>query len=642
MKRFQLVFAAAALLLLAGTAMAQIKPTVILGPGVGSGRTVYHQTTNVTLDAANVYILTGIYFVDPTYTLSIPAGTLILGDSASVLCISNGGQIQATGTALNPIVMTSAKPIGERRTGDWGGVVILGDAPTNQINPQIEGGIVPGSYGGSNPTHSSGTFQYVRIEYAGYRFQPNNETNGLTLGGVGTGTTIDHVQVSYSYDDGFEFFGGTVNAKYLVTVGETDDGFDTDFGYNGAIQFGFGMKDPNYWDPTDNSRAIETDNAGSGYSAVPRTNPIFSNFTLVGPKRTNATAVPVGERFDYALMFRRGTQQNLFNSAVVGYESSMSFRDLETFQSIDTAWGSNDLLRVRETSFASYVGSPFGTGIDSIQTSGTGVNKYNVHTWINGNNNGWGGTAFAVRQPNDLSLVNMSSLTSPDPRPTPSTELATAGTSFTQLNTLKPGFFTTTTYRGAFDPGASMSSQWTSGWSEFDPQSRVYNIPANATYNLHNAGWNIVSVPTFVATDSTVNTIFPGTVGTTVYGFNGTSYNAIPGTGAVSTRAAYWAYWPTSRATYTQGVGVESYKITVNAEGWVLIGGVNGTVRDISPADGDADVVTSPAGRILAGDVWGYNGSTYETVNQINPGRGYWVYVTGGSFPVDIVVTKNF
>ncbi len=631
MKRFQLALAAATLLLLAGTAMAQIKPTVILGPGVGSGRTVYHQTTNVTLDAANVYILTGIYFVDSTYSLTIPAGTLILGDSASVLTISRGGLINATGTALNPIVMTSAKPVGARRTGDWGGVVILGNAPTNQVNPLIEGGIVPGSYGGPNPTHSSGTFQYVRIEYAGYRFQLNNETNGLTLGGVGSGTTIDHVQVSYSFDDGFEFFGGTVNAKYLVTVGETDDGFDTDFGYNGKIQFGFGMKDPNFWDPTDNSRAIETDNCGgaSCYGTNPRTNPIFSNFTFVGPKRTNATVVPAGERFDYAFMLRRGTQQNVLNSAVLGYERSISFRDVETYNSIDFPSYTNELIRVRNTSFASFVGT-----VDSVETSGSGVDKANVNAWLNRNGNTWNATS---RQPDDLLLQNMSSLTNPDPRPQLSSELV-SGANFTGLDP----FFTATTYRGAFDPNASLSSQWTANWTEFDPQNRVYNIPANATYNLHNGGWNIVSVPTFVATDSTVNTIFPGTTGTTVYGFNGVSYNSIPGTGVVSTGAAYWAYWPTSRATYTQGVGVESYKITVNNEGWVLIGGVNGTVRDLAPIDGDADVVTTPASRILAGDVWGYNGSTYETVNQINPGRGYWVYITGGSFPVDIVVTKNF
>ncbi|MCZ7556527.1 MAG: T9SS C-terminal target domain-containing protein [Bacteroidia bacterium] len=631
MKRFQLALAAAALILLAGTAMAQIKPTAILGPGVGSGRTVYHQVGNRTLTADSVYILTGIYFVDSTYTLTIPAGTLILGDSAAVLTISRGGQILATGTALNPIVMTSAKPVGERRPGDWAGVVILGNAPTNQVNPQIEGGIVPGSYGGPNPTHSSGTFQYVRIEYAGYRFQLNNETNGLTLGGVGSGTTIDHVQVSYSFDDGFEFFGGTVNAKYLVTVGETDDGFDTDFGYSGKVQFGFGLKDPNYWDPTDNSRAIETDNCGSSscYATSPRTNPIFSNFTLVGPKRTNATTIPTGERFDYALMFRRGTQQNLLNSAVLGYERSMSFRDVETYNSIDYPSYTNELIRVRNTSFASFVGT-----VDSVETSGTGVDKANVNAWLNRNGNIW---SAASRQPDALGLQSMSSLTNPDPRPLTTSELA-SGADFTGLDP----FFTATAYRGAFDPNASLSSQWTAGWTEFDPQSRVYNIPANATYNLHNAGWNIVSVPTFVATDSTVNTIFPGTVGTTVYGFNGTSYNSIPGTGTVSTGAAYWAYWPTSRTTYTQGNPVNSFKITVNQEGWVLIGGVNGTVRDISPANGDADVVTTPSNRILAGDVWGYNGATYETVNQMNPGRGYWVYITGGSFPVDITVTKNF
>jgi hypothetical protein len=631
MKRFTLAFAAAALLLLAGTALAQIKPITVIGPGVGAGRTTFFQQHNLTLNPDSVYVLTGIYFVAPGYSLTIPAGTVILGDSAATLVVSPGAQIFATGTALNPIVFTSAKPVGERRAGDWGGVILLGNAPTNQTNPLIEGGIIPGSYGGTNPADNSGIFRYVRIEFCGYRFQKDNEVNGLTMGGVGNGTTIEYVQLSYSNDDGFEWFGGTVNGKYLITFGETDDGFDTDFGFVGNVQFGFGLKDPNVWDPTDASRAIESDNCGNSscYGTSPRTNPVFSNMTLVGPKRTNATTIPAGDRFDYGLMFRRGTQQNLLNSAVVGYERSMSFRDVETYNSIDHPSYTNEAIRVRNTSFASFVGT-----VDSVETSGTGVDKANVNAWLNRQGNTWNA---ASRQPDVLLLTNMSNLNAPNPVPATGSELIGAGTNFTGL----PGFFTPTSYRGAFDPSLTMANQWTASWTDFNPQTRVYNIPANATYNLHNAGWNIVSVPTFVAADSTVNTIFPGTTGTTVYGFNGTSYNSIPGTGTVSTGAAYWAYWPTSRATYTQGVGVETFKITVNQEGWVLIGGINGTVRDLN-ADGDADVVTSPTGRILAGDVWGYNGSTYETVNQMNPGRGYWVYVTGGSFPVDITVTKNF
>ncbi|MBR9974913.1 MAG: hypothetical protein KFF77_04985 [Bacteroidetes bacterium] len=649
MKRLSLALAVAAVLLFAAQAYAQT--TVVLGPGVGAGRTVYHQTSDVTLSASNTYILTGIYFVDPTYTLTIPAGTVILGDSASVLCISNGGFIQATGTATNPIIMSSAKPVGARRPGDWGGVVILGDAPTNQTNPQIEGGIVPGSFGGSNPTHSSGTFQYVRIEYGGYRFQINNETNGLTLGGVGSGTTIDHVQVSYSFDDGFEFFGGTVNATHLVTIGETDDGFDTDFGYNGAIQFGFQMKDPNFWDPTDASRGLETDNCGNSscYSTTPRTNPLFSNFTFIGPKATDTTTVPGGERFDYALMIRRGTQQSLFNSAVIGYERSMSFRDYPTYVSIDTAGSfASEQIKVRNTSFASYVGT-----VDSVEVSGltetippSGNNqKHFVNSWLNRQGNSWGSTALASRNPSALALVDMSSLTAPDPRPQTTSELATAGTSFTGL----PTSFTTTSYRGAFDPSTAMSSQWTAGWTRFDPQNEPYLVGANGTLNLHNAGWNIVSLPRFVATDSTVGTIFPGTLSSVVYGFNGTAYNSIGSTGALATGPAYWAYFPTTRTTAINGTSLDVMEVTVTAEGWVLIGSPNGSVRDLN-SDGDADLETftgtatiaDVTSRVLAGDVWGYNGSTYETVNQMNNGRGYWVYVTGGTFPVRIRATRTF
>ncbi|MBE0644401.1 MAG: hypothetical protein IH600_10010 [Bacteroidetes bacterium] len=651
MKRISLALAAAAIMLFAGQAFAQT--TVVLGPGVGSGRTVYHQTSNVTLSASNVYVLTGVYFVDPTYSITIPAGTTIVGDSAAVLCISPGAQIHATGTATSPIIFTSAKPVGTRQPGDWGGVVILGNAPTNQTNPIIEGGIVPGSYGGSNPTDNSGEFQYVRIEFAGYRFQLNNEVNGLTLGGVGSGTTIDHVQVSYSFDDGFEFFGGTVNCKYMVTVGETDDGFDTDFGYNGNIQFGFQMKDPNFWDPTDNSRAFESDNCGSSscYGTSPRTKAIFSNFTVIGPKRTNSTTVPAAERFDYALMLRRGTQLNILNSAVVGYERSVSFRDAETYASMDYPSYTNEDIRVRNTSFASYAGA-----VDSVETSGIpSTDKPNVNAWINRNGNKWGTTPLLSRQPDALLLTNMVSLTAPDPRPATGSELISAGTDFSGL----PGFFTPTSYRGAFDPSLSLAGQWTANWTNFDPQNTPYVGGATSTLNLHNAGWNLVSVPRFVASDSTVATIFPGTLGGVVYEYNGVSYNTINGTGTVKVGPAYWAYFATSKTTSVNGGDVEEFKLTATAEGWYLIGCPNYTVEDKLPdlapignwdrgidGDGDADLITlvggTPVtGRILAGDVWGYNGATYETVNRMNQGRGYWVYVTPGTFPVDIVVKKN-
>ena len=169
--------------------------------------------------------------------------------------ITKGAKIDAVGTPGRPIVFTSPKAGGSRVAGDFGGVIILGNSTTNRATPpQIEGlpkydanGVSLGvdiTYGGTVPADNSGNFKYVRIEYAGYKLAPDNEINGLTMGAVGSGTSIDHVQVSYGADDAFEFFGGTVSPSYLVALGNDDDDFDTDFGFSGSIQYAIGLKDP--------------------------------------------------------------------------------------------------------------------------------------------------------------------------------------------------------------------------------------------------------------------------------------------------------------------------------------------------------------------------------------------------------------
>lgn len=172
----------------------------------------------------------------------------------------------------------------------------------NSIRGVIEGGVDnvagDGKYGGTNATESSGTLQYIRIEYPGIAFLPNNEINGLTLGGVGSGTTLDDIQVSYSGDDSYEFFGGTVNAKYLVAFSGTDDDFDTDFGYSGKCQFLLAVRDSSYYDAAGASNGFESDNDGTGTTSTPITSPVFSNVTLIGPKATLTTPV--------ASYFKRG------------------------------------------------------------------------------------------------------------------------------------------------------------------------------------------------------------------------------------------------------------------------------------------------------------------------------------------------
>lgn len=311
------------------------KPVTVLGPGLNSGRTEFHQNYDRVLSADTVYTLTGLYYVDSTYTITIPQGTVVRGDTAATLIVSRGAQIYALGTPQNPVVLTSLKAPNDREPGDWGGVILLGRAPCNKVEPLIEGGIIGGSYGGNDPDDNSGIFRYVRIEFPGYRFQLNNEVNGLTMGSVGRGTELHHVQVSYSFDDSFEWFGGTVDAHHLVAFGGTDDEFDTDFGFQGRLQYGLGIRDPFYWDPTGESRGFESDNDGSSTStATPYTHPVFSNFTLVGPFLEAGTYVPPGNTYDYSVTIRRSSRTSIFNSIIAGYVFGFSMRDPFTHLSL--------------------------------------------------------------------------------------------------------------------------------------------------------------------------------------------------------------------------------------------------------------------------------------------------------------------
>jgi hypothetical protein len=170
-------------------------------------------TAQLNLTKDKKYLIKGQVFVRTGKTLNIQAGTVIFGDKATkgTLVIDKGGKIEAVGTASEPIVMTSALDANTRDRGDWGGLVILGNAPVNQPDPAIEGISPSIIFGGNTNNDNSGTLKYVRVEFAGIELTPNNETNSITMGGVGSGTTLEYCQVSYGGDDGFEWFGGSVN-----------------------------------------------------------------------------------------------------------------------------------------------------------------------------------------------------------------------------------------------------------------------------------------------------------------------------------------------------------------------------------------------------------------------------------------------
>ncbi|ATL48437.1 hypothetical protein COR50_15405 [Chitinophaga caeni] len=286
-------------------------------------------SSDYNMQCNTLYILDGKTYVTNGATLHIEPGTTIEGvkkanpDSASALVITRGAKIDAQGLECCPIIFTSheANPV----PGDWGGIVILGKAPVNQNNPAIEGinpPTVPGGvdyhFGGNDKCDNSGILEYVRVEFAGASIAPDNELNAFTFGGVGSGTTLNHVQAYYGADDGFEFFGGTVSGKYLLSVACNDDQFDFDFGYQGRLQFVVGILDPNI-DYSSNSNGIESDNNATGASVYPRTRPIISNMTLVGTSNCGTTG---SGNVQYGMHFRRNSGLVVRNSVIYGYNTA--------------------------------------------------------------------------------------------------------------------------------------------------------------------------------------------------------------------------------------------------------------------------------------------------------------------------------
>ena len=285
-------------------------------------------TTNTTW--SGVVLLQNKIYVKNNATLTIAPGTIIRGDKVTqgTLIITRGAKLNAQGTVSQPIVFTSNEAVGNRNEGDWGGVVLLGLARNNQPGgvANIEGIVATTDtqYGGAFDNDNSGTIKYVRIEFAGIALEPNKEVNGITFGSVGSATTVDYVQVSHSGDDSFEWFGGTVNCKHIIAYRGLDDDFDTDFGYRGKVQFALSIRDKDVSDAPGDSNAFECDNDANGTTATPKTRPIFSNVTLVGPKGNGSITLPVGEKFEKAFRLRRNSAVSVLNSLVTGWEKGLS------------------------------------------------------------------------------------------------------------------------------------------------------------------------------------------------------------------------------------------------------------------------------------------------------------------------------
>lgn len=390
-----------------------------------------------TLSKDTIYTVVGFYFVQPGTKLTIPAGTRLEGDFATKGAIITvrgkktsagtiaSGQLIADGTAQNPIIFTSSKPEGQRARADWGGIVLNGLADVNIPGKTGTGEGGTGVYGsgGSGYTSpvnddNSGILRYVRIEYGGTKITSDNEINGLTLNGVGTGTVIEHVQTHMIADDGFEWFGGTVNGKYLVSSGNDDDMFDMDFGFSGKLQFLFGIQDPDLA-----NRGFEIDNDAEGSTNAPFTSAVISNLTLVGAGKDKAN----NEDND-GLYLRRNNKLKIYNAIVVNFRYGLVIDGANTKANAEAG----DLF-VRNSVLAGSKG-PY------LYKQGTAADLDAVAS-------GWNlGT----------SSVGLTSISFESPNPIPTGVISVAPSI--------PGdaFFTSTSYIGAFG-----TENWLTGWTNF-------------------------------------------------------------------------------------------------------------------------------------------------------------------------------
>ncbi len=408
-----------------------------------ANRTVQEVTgvisSNITWNESTKYLLKGFVYVESGATLTIEPGTIILGDKTSkgTLIVKPGGKIIARGTSVKPIVFTSAQPKGSRNYGDWGGLILLGKAKVNKTPATIEGENIS-TFGGLEDADNSGVIKYVRIEFAGIAFETDKEINGLTLGGVGSGTEIDYVQVSYSGDDAYEWFGGSVNIKHIIAYRALDDDFDTDWGYSGKVQYAFSLRDPAVADQCScsDSNGFESDNDAAGSEANPQTSATFANVSIfIG----NGT---VDKKYRSAMRIRRNSAISVYNSAFVGGWVAKGGIELE-----GTATQNNFI-----NSKSDYAGllvsgmvKPIVTGDETKLKDASRLNQFGVAI----DNLGFS-TGF-----NNL-------LAKPTPTLSASSKLLTAGVPL-------PAGFEANKQIGAFG-----INDWSEGWTNWDPQNTDY------------------------------------------------------------------------------------------------------------------------------------------------------------------------
>ncbi|WP_316772136.1 hypothetical protein [Pedobacter frigiditerrae] len=428
-------------------------------------------TASTTWSASKIYVLKGNVFVTNNATLTIEPGTIIKGDKGTkgALIITRGAKINATGTVDKPIVFTSSIAAGARAQGDWGGIILLGKAQNNLGTSVAIEGISDASekakHGGTDNADNSGVMKYVRIEYAGIALGPDNEINGLTFGSVGSGTTIDYIEVYRSGDDAFEWFGGSVNCTHLLSIDTWDDDFDTDNGFSGKVQFGLAQRLSVTADVS-GSNGFESDNNAAGDNTTPQTSAVFSNMTILGPVGQGS----VNANFQHAAQIRRNSAISIFNSVFANYTEGIFIDDAlpaspatanaqanlvagRTVIANNLIYGSNSKSNQIKASNATALAvvSPLLTASNVFEPSLasstliTDAYKYSADLV----------TAARVGTPNFTVVAGSA---------------AASGALFTNAK-LSTGF-TSVAYKGAFG-----TDNWATGWASFDPQSLPYTTP---------------------------------------------------------------------------------------------------------------------------------------------------------------------
>lgn len=541
-------------------------------------------TANTNWTSGNVYVLQGPTYVDSGFTLTIAPGTIIKGitglppGSVATLIIKQGAKIIANGTAQNPIIFTACtddvsdpNDLGRSDRGLWGSVILLGYAPINgTVTPPntcptnfIEG-LTPSpntQYGGCNPTDNSGSMTYVQLKHGGSIIGAANEINGLTLGGVGSGTTLEYIEVFANLDDGFEFFGGNVNAKHLISAFNDDDDFDWDQGYSGKLQFLFAIKDS-----TNGDRAFEMDSDDANADTNPLARPTVYNVTAIG--RGILPTSPSGE--NAALHFKENSGGHIRNSIFIDWPRNGVFIEDQSGPSFSLTYPDCGVLTQKDSEYYSRCWSgPFNTNFSPASPAyanptfaggaGTGsdLTIYGTIWWNIGRNAKTlpnelsSGQTFTEKRlftdypalaatltgqswrnvidnplffGMDLSRARFAGQNALDPRPAPNSP------AFTEPRTnatAEDAFFSSAPYAGAFDSDNNWACGWTALWDAdyfncttrnttcFDENGKtIVNVPiGNITTNTNwtNDKLYVLQGPTFV-TDSARLTIEHGTI----------------------------------------------------------------------------------------------------------------------------------